>query len=95
MLTTHQLAAQCLVTAGAISQRVARAERAGLVTRAPSDTGRRAVAVTLTREGHATAERVVRQLLEHEEGLLTALDDDERALLARSLETLLGSLRAR
>jgi DNA-binding MarR family transcriptional regulator len=64
------------------------------VTRAASDAGRRAVAVTLTREGHATVERVVRELLEHEEGLLTALGDDERARLALALETLLGSLRA-
>ncbi len=94
-LTTRELATECLVTAGAISQRVARAERAGLVTRAASDAWPRAVAVTLTRAGHTTIERVVRQLLLHEEGLLTALHHDERARLARSLETLLGSLQAR
>jgi DNA-binding MarR family transcriptional regulator len=35
-LTTRELTAQTLVTAGAISQRVARAERDGLVVRAPS-----------------------------------------------------------
>ncbi|AEG43489.1 MarR family winged helix-turn-helix transcriptional regulator [Isoptericola variabilis] len=94
-LTTRELAAQCLVTAGAVSQRVARAERDGLVSRAPSDAGPRAVAVTLTTAGHATVERVVRELLAHEEGLLAPLSHAERAELARALEELLRSLQAR
>ncbi|WP_280401232.1 MarR family transcriptional regulator [Nocardia carnea] len=35
-LTTRQIAARSLVTAGAISQRLARAEAAGLITRSPA-----------------------------------------------------------
>lgn len=91
-LTTREITAQTLVTAGAVSQRVARAERDGLVTRAPSGTGRRAVAVTLTETGHAVVERVVRDLLEHEERLLGALDAADRATLGRLLAVLLTTL---
>jgi DNA-binding MarR family transcriptional regulator len=89
-LTTRELAAQTLVTAGAISQRVARAERAGLVTRSPSDAGRRAVAVTLTDAGHELVERTVRDLLTHEEELISCLSVQDRQVLAG----LLGRLTA-
>jgi DNA-binding MarR family transcriptional regulator len=87
-LTTRELAAQTLVTAGAISQRVARAERSGLVERAPSPVSRRAVAVTLTPAGHRLVEGVVGSLLEHEEGLVSALDPAERELLGGLLQRL-------
>ena len=91
-LTTRELAARTLVTAGAVSQRVARAERDGLVTRTASDASRRAVAVTLTARGHATVERVVRDLLAHEEALLAALAPGDRDALAVSLPRLLTVL---
>lgn len=91
-LTTRQLAARTLVTAGAISQRVARAQALGLVERSPSDAGRRAVAVTLTPEGHRVVERVVRELLAHEETLLDALTPQARAALADGLGDLLAAL---
>lgn len=87
-LTTRELAAQTLVTAGAISQRVARAERSGLVERAPSPVSRRAVAVTLTSAGHRLVEGVVGSLLAHEEGLVSALDPAERELLSGLLQRL-------
>ena len=89
-LTTRELAAQTLVTAGAISQRVARAEAAGLVTRSPSDAGRRAVAVSLTDAGHQLVERAVRDLLTHEEELVGGLTDEDRQVLGE----LLGRLAA-
>jgi DNA-binding MarR family transcriptional regulator len=95
VLTTRQLAAQTLVTAGAISQRVARAERAGLVTRSPSDpatgSGPRAVAVTLTAAGHELVERTVRALLTHEEQLIAGLSAEERQALAGLLGRLTAS----
>jgi DNA-binding MarR family transcriptional regulator len=84
-LTTKELAAQTLVTAGAISQRVARAEREGLVTRSASDAGRRAVAVTLTAAGHELVERSVRDLLAHEEELVGGLTAEDRQTLAELL----------
>ncbi|MBL0887846.1 MarR family winged helix-turn-helix transcriptional regulator [Myceligenerans indicum] len=89
-LTTRELTERCLVTAGAISQRVARAEREGLVTRAPSSASRRAVAVALTERGHDVVERTVRGLLTHEEELVVGLAPEER----RRLGELLGKLAA-
>lgn len=75
-LTTRELGERSLVTAGAISQRVARAEAAGLAARARSDLSRRAVGVTLTPLGHRTIERAVTELLTHEEALVARLDPD-------------------
>ncbi|MFD6444149.1 MarR family winged helix-turn-helix transcriptional regulator [Promicromonospora sp. NPDC060204] len=92
-LTTRELAAHTLVTAGAISQRVARAEREGLVVRSSSDAGRRAVAVTLTDAGHALVERAVRELLTHEEALLAGLPAEDRLLLSGLLARLTTALR--
>lgn len=92
-LTTRELAERCLVTAGAISQRVARAEREGLVTRAASAASRRAVAVTLTERGHEVVERTVRGLLAHEEALVADLAAGERRVLGDLLERLAASAR--
>jgi DNA-binding MarR family transcriptional regulator len=87
-LTTREITRRTLVTAGAVSQRVARAERAGLVARAPSARSRRAVLVQLTEAGHALTDATVRQLLDHEAGLLDALTAQERAGLASALAKL-------
>ncbi|MBW9215087.1 MarR family winged helix-turn-helix transcriptional regulator [Mumia sp. zg.B53] len=91
-LTTRQLGEQSLVTAGAISQRVARAEEDGLVVREPSAAARRAVAVTLTSAGHAEVERVVASLLAHEERILECLTPAQRAALEDGLASLLDDL---
>jgi DNA-binding MarR family transcriptional regulator len=91
-LTTREIAHRTLVTPGAVSQRVAHAEQAGLVERASSRASRRAVAVRLTAAGHALIERTVRQLLDHEADLIGALSAEERAALTRSLAKLERSL---
>ena len=93
-LTTRELAAQTLVTTGAISQRVARAEREGLVLRSSSDAGRRAVAVTLTDAGHALVERAVGELLAHEESLLAGMPAGDRLHLSELLGQLTTTLRS-
>lgn len=77
-----------LVTPGAVSQRVARAERAGLVERAPSSASRRAVAVRLTAGGHALIEATVSRLLDHEADLVSALAPAERTALTTFLAKL-------
>ena len=87
-LTTREIASRTLVTPGAVSQRVARAELSGLVDRAPSSASRRAVAVRLTEAGHALIEATVRQLLEHEADLIGALTAGERAALTGFLAKL-------
>ena len=87
-LTTREIARRTLVTPGAVSQRVARAELSGLVQRASSSASRRAVAVRLTEAGHALIEATVRQLLEHEADLIGALTAGERAALTGFLAKL-------
>ena len=91
-LTTREITRRTLVTAGAVSQRVARAERAGLVTRAASPASRRAVSVRLTAAGHNLIEGAVRQLLGHEAELVGALTAAERAALTGFLARLEQSL---
>jgi DNA-binding MarR family transcriptional regulator len=91
-LTTREIARRTLITPGAVSQRVARAELAGLVERASSSASRRAVAVRLTEAGHALIEATVRRLLDHEADLIGALAADERAALTGSLAKLERSL---
>lgn len=87
-LSTRELADRTLVTAGAISQRVDRAERAGLIRRSPGETGRKSVAVWLTDEGHALVERSVDSVLGREASLVAGLTAAERATLAKLLEKL-------
>src|SRR5579859_370129 len=91
-LTAGEIAGRALVSAGAISQRVARAEQAGLVRRDRSAVDRRLSYVTLTGHGHAVVERVVDDLLGHEEDLLAVLTDEQRQTLAELLRILLASL---
>jgi DNA-binding MarR family transcriptional regulator len=94
-LTTREITRRTLITPGAVSQRVARAELAGLVERSPSSVSRRAVSVRLTQTGHALIEGTVRQLLDHEASLVSSLTAAQRTtlvdLLARLARTLLPS----
>ncbi|MFF0729011.1 MarR family winged helix-turn-helix transcriptional regulator [Streptomyces sp. NPDC004134] len=94
-LSTREIARRTLVTAGAISQRVARAERDGLVQRAPGTTGRRAVDVSLTADGHALIERSVDVVLGREAALVSDLSAQERDLLIELLEKLMTDARRR
>lgn len=87
-LTTRELTARSLVSAGAISQRLARAQRAGLIERNSSEIHRRAVAVTLTAHGHHMIERAVDQVLTREASLLDELDPTDRQALADLLDRL-------
>ena len=81
--------------AGAISQRVARAEDAGLVTRRTADDGSRAVVVTLTAAGHDLIERTVDQVLTRESELVASLSPTGRAHLAAQLQELLDEVAKR
>ena len=95
-LTTRQLTEQTRVTAGAISQRVARAERSGLVRRAPAEApSSRAVVVTLTPAGHAVVERLVDRVLGREADLVASLTAEDRDALTALLKALLDDLGTR
>lgn len=87
-LTTREIARRTLITPGAVSQRVARAEGAGLVEREPSPASRRAVVVRLTDTGHTLINNTVRPLLDHEADLVSVLSDDERRALTAVLAKL-------
>ncbi|SDT05997.1 DNA-binding transcriptional regulator, MarR family [Brevibacterium sandarakinum] len=91
-LTTRQLADRTLVSAGAISQRVARAERDGLVVRASPVPGSRAVAVTLTPAGHELVEGLVDRVLGREADLVSSLTPDQQSALTELLRLLLADL---
>jgi DNA-binding MarR family transcriptional regulator len=91
-LSTRELSRRTLVTAGAISQRVARAEDSGLVTRRTADDGTRAVLVTLTEAGHDLIERTVDQVLTRESELIASLPPASREHLAGQLQELLDQV---
>ncbi|WP_017594862.1 MarR family winged helix-turn-helix transcriptional regulator [Nocardiopsis potens] len=94
-LTTAELGRRSMVTAGAVSQRVARAERAGLVERRPGEGRPRSVLVSLTEEGHRLTEETVGGLLHREDELLGGLTAEERDRLAGLLDRLLRDVQDR
>lgn len=93
-LTTRQITEQTRVTAGAISQRLARAEQLGLIERA-SVKGTRLVEVTLTLAGHQLVEGLVDQVLGREADLISCLTPEQRSQLTQLLKLLLDDLQGR
>jgi DNA-binding MarR family transcriptional regulator len=91
-LSTRELTDRTRVSAGAISQRVARAEQAGLVRRTNDTAGSRTVTVTLTPEGHAMVERLVDRVLGREAELISCLGAEQQAALTELLRTFLTEL---
>ncbi|PSK97397.1 DNA-binding MarR family transcriptional regulator [Murinocardiopsis flavida] len=94
-LSTRELGRRSLVTAGAVSQRVARAERDGLVTRSPGQGRPRTVEVTLTVTGHELVEATVDQVLHREAELVGGLTPDQQDRLAELLHLLLQDVQHR
>jgi DNA-binding MarR family transcriptional regulator len=94
-LSTRELTRRCLVTAGAVTQRVDRARRSGLVRRLAPERGSRIVLVELTEVGHRAVEDAVSRLLGHEQDLVAMLEPGEQEDLARLLATLLRGLSDR
>lgn len=94
-LSTRELGARSLVTAGAITQRVDRAQAAGLVRRIPAEPGSRAVYVQLTNPGHRAVEDAVSRLLAYEQRLVDILEPQQQEELARLLSIFLSGLASR
>jgi DNA-binding MarR family transcriptional regulator len=94
-LSTRELSVRCLVTAGAVTQRVDRARGEGLVRRLGAEPGSRAVYVELTDQGHAAVEDAVGRLLSYEQRLVDILQPEQQEELARLLSVLLQGLVAR
>ena len=88
-LTPGELAGAVLVTSGAVTKRVDRLERAGLVLRTRSDRDGRGRVVTLTDSGRTLTDRLIRVHMDNERALLATLDAEEREVLGRLLGRLL------
>ena len=91
-LTPAQLMRASMVTSGAITQRLDRLERRGLVTRSPSEHDGRGVDVTLTAEGKRLIDAALPDHLANEQRLLAALTPAQRKALTDTLRRLLESL---
>ncbi|GAA0598034.1 MarR family winged helix-turn-helix transcriptional regulator [Actinomadura livida] len=86
-----ELAVHTMVTTGAMTKRLDRLERAGLVTRRRSDDDQRSRIVALTRPGRELIDRAFTDHMRNERRLLDLLPPSE----AEALETLLTSWLAR
>jgi DNA-binding MarR family transcriptional regulator len=76
-------------TSGAMTNRLAVLERAGLVDRVRDQTDGRSVLVRLTPRGKQLVDRILPTYLQTERRLLAALEPIQQAELASTLQTLL------
>jgi DNA-binding MarR family transcriptional regulator len=92
-LSPAEIAGHCLVSGGAITQRVTRAEEAGLVRSQRSASGKRTVTVELTPRGHQVIERNIEVLIGRERQLLGGFPADDQQQLEALLRDLLARMR--
>jgi DNA-binding MarR family transcriptional regulator len=90
-MTPAELTQACLVTGGAISQRVARAEAAGFVETRRTPGGHTS-SVELTSLGRERIDRDIAEFLAAEERLIAHLAPEERTELTRLLRVLHAGL---
>lgn len=86
-LAPGELAASTMVTSGAVTKRVDRLERAGLVSRQACPKDGRGRRVTLTPRGFELVDSLVERHVENERRLVGMLSELERSRLAHLLET--------
>jgi DNA-binding MarR family transcriptional regulator len=87
-VTVGELAAEERVSTAAMSKRVSRLERDGLVTRTQSETDRRQVGLTLTDEGQRTLRRVRSRRTAWLASRLDTLSLDELAAVGAAVNAL-------
>lgn len=85
-----ELATHTMVTTGAMTKRIDRLERAGLVTRRRAAVDGRARVVALTPAGHDLIDRAFTEHMRNERRLLDTLSGDEAAALESLLTAWLG-----
>lgn len=85
----RDLAQSALITSGAMTARLNRLDRAGLVARSLDPNDRRGVLVRLTERGEQVAEQALDAVLSADEAFLEPLDRSQRDLLASALKLLL------
>jgi DNA-binding MarR family transcriptional regulator len=81
-LTPSELGASTMVTSSAVTKRIDRLERAGLVTRAVSRDDARSRRIRLTESGFEVVNRLMRDHVANEQRLVAGLSDRDRAQLA-------------
>lgn len=91
-LTPTELTATMMVTSGAVTKRVDRLEKAGLVRRSVAEHDARGRLIELTRRGVKVVDRLVVKHWANEDRLLAALDADQRDQLVGLLRLLLLDL---
>mgnify|MGYP001947367592 FL=1 len=92
-LTPTELLQSLLLTSGAMTSRLDRLEKAGLIRRQPSPTDRRSVQVQLTEAGLELINRILPLHIENEKQALSALSAQEQDLLSSLLAKLTTGLR--
>ena len=83
------MARSSLITTGAMTSRLDRLERAGLIRRTPDPADRRGVLVHLTPRGSKVTSQALRELIATNETFLEPLSAQERASIAFGLRQLL------
>ncbi|MBP2302097.1 MarR family transcriptional regulator [Azospirillum picis] len=91
-LTPTALYEATMVSSGAMTNRLDRLERAGLIRREPHPGDRRGVTVHLTDQGRAVIDEAVTAHVENEHAILSALTEGERDALAALLAKLIAGL---
>lgn len=88
-LSPTELYVALMRSSGAITHRLHRLERQGLIRRVPDPDDARGMLVELTRKGRLLVDRIAPRHLNNERALLEPLSDEERETLARLLRKLL------
>lgn len=90
-LSPTDLYSSLMITSGAITNRLDRLEKVGLISRFPNPQDRRGTLVQLTEKGKALIDKAYPIHIAYEEDLLKALDKAERDTLVSLLRKLLLS----
>jgi DNA-binding MarR family transcriptional regulator len=91
-LTPTALYEATMVTSGAMTNRLDRLEKAGLIARGPHPNDRRGIVVQLTEKGLALIDEAVTAHVANEHQILVGLTQAEQETLSRLLEKLIGSV---
>ncbi|RWN57506.1 MAG: MarR family transcriptional regulator [Mesorhizobium sp.] len=91
-LTPTALYEATMVTSGAMTNRLDRLEKSGLIMRGPHPNDRRGVVVQLTEKGLALVDEAVAAHVANEHEILSGLTRAEQDTLAGLLEKLIGSV---
>lgn len=93
-LRPTELYRSLMISSGGLTDRLSRLVRSGMITRPPSPGDGRSLLVQLTDKGRTTVEAAFREDMALEAGVLAALNDAERGMLADLLRKLALGMEA-